>query len=201
MRYTTKAALVEDIHREHDRLLELLDEIATTRFRESGVWGDDWTLTDLVAHLAEWQTMFLGWYDAGRRGESVALPAPGYKWSETPRLNRAIWAKHRGRSTRAVRAEFDRGYERITSLVDTASDEELLAPGYFPWTRRNALTTYLGANTASHYRFACQVIARWLRHQAAQSPHTSCLAPHDPAVDARAARLDTGHRHPAVRRP
>ena len=166
MRYSSKSALQADIAVEHDRLAVLLDGIPRAPYDEPGVWGDGWSLTDLVAHLAEWQTMFLGWYDAGCTSAAVALPAPGYKWSETPRLNRAIWEKHRGRSPQAVRTEFERGHARIRRLVVAATPEELFAPGYFQRTGRNPLSTYLGANTASHYRFARKVIERWLRRAA-----------------------------------
>lgn len=173
MRYASKSALQTDIADEHERLTALLDEIPQARYDEKGVWGDGWSLGDLVAHLAEWQTMFLGWYDAGRAGAVVALPAVGYKWSETPRLNRAIWEKHHGRLSHEVRKEFERGHARIRRLVDAATPEELFAPGYFQWTGRNALSTYLGANTASHYRFARKVIERWRRRTAAvQRPST-----------------------------
>ena len=166
MRYSSKRALATDIQREHDALVALLDGSPVAQQSEAGVWGDDWSVTDLVAHLAEWQAMFLGWYDTGRAGAAVALPAPGYKWNETSRLNRAIWQKHRGRSWRDVRAEFDRGYARISRLVASSTADELFAPGHFAWTGRNALSTYLGANTASHYRFARKVIERWQRRGA-----------------------------------
>jgi hypothetical protein len=166
MRYSSKSALEADIAAEHHRLAALLDDVPPEQYDEPGVWGDDWSLTDLVAHLAEWQMMFLSWYDAGRSGSAVALPAPGYKWSETPRLNRAIWEKHRGRSPADVRTEFEQGHARIQHLVATATAEELFVPGYFPWTGHNALITYLGANTASHYRFARNVIKRWRRRPA-----------------------------------
>ena len=166
MRYSSKRALAADIEREHDGLVALLNRIPLARYTESGVWGDDWSLIDLVAHLAEWQMMFLGWYDTGRSGAAVALPAPGYKWNETPRLNRAIWEKNRGRRPRQVSAEFERGYARICRLVASSTAEELFEPGHFRWTGRNALSTYLGANTASHYRFARKVIERWQRRTA-----------------------------------
>ncbi len=80
-----------------------------SRGRELGVWGDGWTLCDLVAHLAEWQHMFLAWYDAGLRGVTPQLPAPSYKWSQTPQLKRAIWEKHRSRSQATVRADLEAG--------------------------------------------------------------------------------------------
>jgi hypothetical protein len=166
MRYQSKEALRQDVRAEHDALVALLGQIPEERHSEPGVWGDGWSLTDLVAHLAEWQTMFLGWYEAGQGGAVVELPAPGYKWNETPRLNRAIREKHRAQSAGSVRAHFDRGYERILALLDGVSQAELLSPGHFRWTGRNALATYLGANSASHYRFARKVIERWRRHSA-----------------------------------
>ncbi|RPI26864.1 MAG: DfsB family protein [Acidobacteria bacterium] len=162
MRYSSKQQLEQDIRTEHDLLCAVLDQIPEARHDEQGVWGDGWTVKDLVAHLAEWQLMFLGWYDAGVKGAIPELPAPGYKWNETPRLNRGIWLKHRTRSLSSVRSDFDSGYRRILEIVQGLSGEQLLLPGYFDWTGSHGLTTYLGANTASHYRFAMKVIKRWL---------------------------------------
>ena len=172
MRYGSKQALLDDIRTEHDLLCARLVEIPTSRWSDLGVWGDGWTLSDLVAHLAEWQYMFLRWYDDGLRGATPQMPASGYKWSETPRLNRTIWEKHRSRSPAAVQADFDSGYTRIAQIVTALSPEQLLEPGYFEWTGKHSLTTYLGPNTASHYRFANKVIKRWLK-----SGETDHLAP------------------------
>jgi len=162
MRYESKQALLDAITTEHDRLCARLDAIPKSRYREAGVWGDGWTVSDLVAHLAEWQEMFLRWYAEGSTGGTPAMPAPGYKWNELPRLNRAIWTKHRCRSAAAARRDFELGYQRIVTIVEGLSAEQLLAPGHFAWTGRNSLTTYLGANTASHYRFATKVLKRWV---------------------------------------
>jgi len=163
MRYKSKQALLEDIRTQYHLLCALLGEIPKVRWHESGVWGDGWTLSDLVAHLAEWQHLFLGWCEDGLRGATPQMPAPGYKWSETPRLNRAIWEKHRSRSEAAVQADFYSGYRRIVQLVETLSPEQLLESGHCEWTGKNSLTTYIGPNTASHYRFALKAIKRWLK--------------------------------------
>jgi hypothetical protein len=162
MRYTSKQALIEDIRKEHDALCAKLLEIPKTRYRQSGVWGDGWTVSDLIAHLAEWQRMFLTWHDDGLRGATPKMPAPGYKWREIPKLNREIWMKHRSRSMATVRADFESGYSRILEIVETLSAEQLLVPGQLAWTGKHPLATYLGPNTASHYRFAIKVIKRWL---------------------------------------
>jgi hypothetical protein len=165
MRYKSKQALLDDIRTEHDALCARLAEIPNARWHEPGVWGDGWTVSDLVAHLAEWQHMFLSWHEDGLRGATPEMPAPGFKWSETPRLNRAIWEKHRSRSRAAVRADFDSGYSRIVHIVETLSPQQLLRPSQFEWTGKHPLTTYLGPNTASHYRFAIKAIKRWWKGQ------------------------------------
>ena len=163
MRHKSKQALMDDIRTEHDSLCARLAEIPKARWHGLGVWGDGWTLSDLVAHLAEWQHMFLGWYEDGLRGATPQMPAPGYKWSQTPKLNRAIWERHRSRSQADVRAEFDSGYSRIVQIVEALSPEQLPTPGHYEWTGKHPLTTYIGPNTASHYRFAIKAIKRWLK--------------------------------------
>jgi hypothetical protein len=167
MKHESKQALLDDIRHEHDTLCARLAEIPKARWHEPGVWGDGWTLSDLVAHLAEWQRLFLGWYDDGVRGATPEMPAPGFKWSETPRLNRAIWEKHRSQSHAAVRAEFDSGYSRIVRIVEALSPQQLLRPGHFAWTGKHPVATSIGPNTASHYRFATKAIKRWLKGEPA----------------------------------
>ena len=163
MRYRSKRDLLESITTEHDALRELLRDIPKARQNEPGVWGDGWTVRDLVAHLAEWHVMFLRWFQEGQRGGTPAMPAPGFKWNETPRLNRAIWEKHRRRSFRIVEAEFTTTYEEIVGLLAGLSEAEIFESGRFAWTGKNPLVTYVGPNTASHYRFARKVLKRWHR--------------------------------------
>jgi hypothetical protein len=166
MRYKSKQDVIDDIRTEHDTLCALLGEISVVQHQEQGVWGDGWTLCDLVAHLAEWQRMFLDWYSVGEKGRKPSMPVPGYKWNEISSLNRAIWEKHRSRDPEEIRADFDSGYLRILKLIGGLSPRCLLIPGYFQWTGKYPLTTYLVPNTASHYRFAIKVIRRWRKRSA-----------------------------------
>jgi hypothetical protein len=160
MRYGTKPELLEDIVKEHDTLRDLLRSLPESRFSEPNVWGSGWTVGDLVAHLAEWHRMLLRWFREGEGGGQPALPAPGYKWNETPRLNRDIWEKHRGRQYSVVDAEFESTYQEILELLARLPEPAIFEPGHFPWTGKNALVTYVGANTASHYRFAQRAVKR-----------------------------------------
>lgn len=163
MRYRSKDELVEDIIAEHGALLDLLRPLDEHQCGAAGVWGDGWSVCDLLAHLAEWHRMLLTWFAEGERGENPAMPSPGYTWRETPRLNRAIWEKHRGRSLRSVRGDFESTYREVLQWVHDLPEEDLLQAGRWHWAGKNPLVTYVGANTASHYRFAQKVIKRWRR--------------------------------------
>lgn len=64
-------------------------------------------------------------------------------------------------------AKFESSFREIFSLAQELSEREMMTPGHFPWTGKNPLTTYLGANTTSHYRTATKIVRRWLKAQAA----------------------------------
>ena len=165
MKYASKRDLVDDIEAQHQTLVELADSVPRSRYKEAGVWGNDWTVHDLFAHLTEWEQMFLRWFREGRDGGKPALPAPGFKWNETPRLNLEIQQKHRKKSTKAALQAFEASYEEILSVARGLTDADLFTPGKFAWTGKNGLISYLGANTASHYRTASKILKRWLRQQ------------------------------------
>ena len=163
MKYRSKQEFLESIEKEHRTFLELADSIPEERYDEIGVWGDGWTIKDLFAHLTEWQRMFRRWFEAGLAGETPEMPAPGYKWNETPRLNHDIWKRCRHEPWEEVRRDFATSHQELLALATRLSEEELLTPGYFPWTRKYPLTTYLGPSTASHYRSSTKILKRWLR--------------------------------------
>ncbi len=165
MRFGSKEELVGAIKTAHEELLVTAGSIPRQRYHEKGVWGDDWTVKDLFAHLTEWEQMFLGWYRQGLTGGDPALPADGYKWNQTPALNRAIWRKHKDSSWKQVQRRFTKSYREIVALAEGLPEKQLLSPGHFRWTGRLPLASYLGPNTSSHYRTATKILKRWIRQQ------------------------------------
>jgi len=163
MKFASKEEWLESIETEHNRFVELVSSISKDRYLEEGVWGDEWNIRDLLAHLTEWEQMFLKWHRIGLEGGQPEMPAKGYKWNQTPALNRAIWEKYRHKAVSEVLADFETSYREIFSLAQKLSPEEFLNPGHFTWTGKNPLTTYLGANTTSHYRTATKILNRWLK--------------------------------------
>ena len=161
-RPTSKGELLAAMVRERTKLDAVLAPLTPAQTVAPGVVGE-WSVKDVLAHLAEWERMALGWYRAGLRGEAPEVPAPGFKWNETPRLNRAIFETHRDRPLDEVVAWFRSSREEMRGVIASLTDEQLFTPGRFAWTRKNTLGTYFVSATSSHDLWARTRIARWRR--------------------------------------
>jgi uncharacterized protein (TIGR03083 family) len=140
-----------------DRERGALDAFLATLTPEQMVAGgvvSEWSVKDVLAHLIEWEQMVLAWYAAGLRGETPQLPAPGYKWSELPQLNQAIYEKHRDRPLEAILAQYAASHAEIVALIQQLSDDELFEARRYSWTRSNTLGAYFVSATSSHYLWA-----------------------------------------------
>ena len=184
MKFASKRELVERIEREHAAFVELLATIPARKRRVNGVWGNGWTVADLHAHLAEWHRMLLRWVEDGRAGRTPDLPAPGFTWRETPKLNREIQRRFAGRSAARLEANFEETYAEVLELVRGLRERELLEPGQFAWTRKLPLASFIAPNTCSHYAVARKLLTRWLR-AAAAAPTTRARVKSKPKRDAR----------------
>jgi hypothetical protein len=114
----------------------------------------DWSAKDVIAHLYEWQQMFFRWYEAGLRGETPAVPAAGYKWSQLPALNQKIYETYRDYPWADLLADFRASHAKTLALVESLSDETIITPGLYPWMNKNSLIAYLASTTSSHYDWA-----------------------------------------------
>ena len=156
--------LLDEIRRERAALDDAIAPLTPRRMTTAGVTRGGWSVKDVLAHLVEWQRMNLDWCAAGLRGEKPAIPAPGYTLRELPRLNEAIYRKHRRRSLRAVLQDYRTYHERVVEIIDTPSDADLVTLGRFSWTGPSwTLSDYLRAATAAHYLWARTRIRRWRR--------------------------------------
>jgi hypothetical protein len=162
-----KAELLRAIDLERTALDHTLSQLTAHKMTQSGVTRGGWSVKDILAHLAEWQQMNLGWYAAGLHGERVHMPAPGYTLRDLPRLNEMIYRKYHRRSLMAVLDEFHVLHDQIVALIKSLSDADLTTLGRYSWTGPNwTLSDYLRASTAAHYLWARTHIRRWIRKQA-----------------------------------
>lgn len=152
-RPTSKQDLLNAIEKERSALEAFLERLTADLMMMPGIVGE-WSAKDVLAHLIAWEQMVLGWYNAGLGGEMPELPAPGFKWNETPQLNQQIYEKHRDWPLDQVMAQFRASHLEILGVIQELSNEKLFTAGHFAWTKKNTLGTYMVSATSSHYLWA-----------------------------------------------
>jgi len=158
---TTKDALLADIRTERAALEEFLVALTPQQMVLSGAIAE-WSVKDVLAHLAEWEQLLLVWYQAGLRGEVPPLPAPGYKWAQMDDLNQVIYEKYRDRLLEDVLAYFRESYLQVLEAVQAMTEDELFTSGRYSWTKKNALAAYVVPCTSEHYDWARQEMRKRL---------------------------------------
>lgn len=158
----TKDLLLSESEKERHALEETLDELAPEDFTLGGVVGE-WSVKDVLAHLYEWEQMVLSWLAAGRKGETPAVPAEGFKWSQLPALNEMIRVKHERESLERIQQLYADSHKEIMETIFSLSEETLFTPGLYPWMNKNTLAAYFTSATSSHYRWARKEIRKGLR--------------------------------------
>lgn len=164
MKFKDKADFLNTVDLEWNRFLELLKSLDAADREKPGVWGDGWTVKDMMAHIHEWHNMVLLWHKQGQKGP-VEMPAPGYKWSETPALNHAIYERYHSTSAAEAEKKMKATHKKLYDLAVSLSEKQLLEPAQFAWCGKNAITTYMAAAIISHYRWGQKKIKDWKKSQ------------------------------------
>ena len=161
-RPTSKKDLLDAIKKERSALDEYIETLTLEQMVEPNIVGN-WSVKDVLAHLFAWMQMCIGWYNAGLRNEIPALPASGFKWNQTPQLNQRIYEKYKDMSLDEVLAQFEASSHEILGIIQGLSNDELFTAGYFAWTKKNTLGTYMVSATSSHYLWARKEIRKGFR--------------------------------------
>jgi hypothetical protein len=163
-RRTTKTQLLAEIAAERQALLKWISPLSPAQMSQPGILGL-WSVKDVLAHLMEWEQMFLGWYATGLKGQTPAMPAEGYNWRQLPQLNQRIYEKYARVTLEEVLNQAERSYKQMLKLVQDLPEADLFTPGRFAWTGKHPLASFITPNTSSHYRWARDGIRKGLKAQ------------------------------------
>jgi hypothetical protein len=158
----TKATIIARLETERRRLVQNLTDLTSTDLCTPGAVGE-WTLKDLLAHLADWESRMPDWVDASRRGETTVTPEPDLTWKQLDEFNRRVYERHRERSLEDVLAYFHRMHEEFMEMVRAMPEEEMLTPGYHAFTGKGAVYDWLSAY-AAHDLWGKKKIINWKKH-------------------------------------
>jgi uncharacterized protein (TIGR03083 family) len=161
-RPTNRDALLEDIRQERAALDAYLGSLGEDDLLAPDVVGE-WSVKDVLSHLAAWEQLLLGWYEAGRRGEVPRTPAEDLGWSQLREVNRRIRDREREKPLDRVQAEYAASYEATLRVVDAMSGGELFGRGVYAWLKSGTLAGFVAACTSEHYAWARKEIRKGLR--------------------------------------
>lgn len=157
----SKDELLSLSQRNYAKLMEFIDSMTAeeqeTEF-PSGTMNRN--IRDVLAHLHEWHLMMLDWYTVGSQGEMPDMPAKGYSWKTTPELNRKIWEDCQGTTLDKSRKDLQDSYEKVRSVINRHTNEELFEKKRYKWTGSTSLGAYLISATSSHYDWAFKLIKK-----------------------------------------
>jgi hypothetical protein len=159
----SKAKIIKRLHTERRRLEANLARLSREDILQHNTMGQ-WSFKDVLAHLAHWEAFFPDWIVASRRGEDVETPAPGLTWAikDVHILNQRIFEEHQNQSLEDVLAYFRDTHTEFMMSVEDLTDEEVLTPGYYAFTRDGALYDWLKAY-AAHDLWGKNKIRQWLK--------------------------------------
>lgn len=158
-----KTELLERVQTEREKLEQTLTTVNGKEMTQSGV-VEEWSVKDVLAHLMDWEQRLLEWYQAGLRGETPELPAPGMTWANLAELNEQIYQKYRRHSLKAIMEEYQQSYQQILKTVQAIPESDLVE-GRFGWTKKRTLADYVAACTYDHYKWADDMISKWAKAQ------------------------------------
>ena len=106
-----KKELLNEIQLQRDQWIAQLDGIPIRKFNLPGINEAGWSIKDVMTHILDWEIRTVQWCESGLAGESVQLPAEGYRWNQIRELNAAIQKRHSRKSIKRVRRELEEAHE------------------------------------------------------------------------------------------
>jgi hypothetical protein len=157
----TKEELIEQSQNNYQKLNKLIDGFSNEEQLSEFPKGTlNRNIRDVLAHLHHWHIMFLDWYVVGMKGEQPDMPSKGYSWKNIKQLNEKIWEEYQNHKLENIKLTFQNSYLELQKIIDAHSKVELFEKKRYKWTGSSSLSTYIRANTSSHYSWAYKLIKK-----------------------------------------
>jgi hypothetical protein len=153
-------AVKHDVHRELEKawaeLCAAVEAVPPDDREKPGV-VEDWTLKDLLGHIAFWSGRAAATLRCACDDRLDAIPiGQGENWVDE--WNAREYETRKDRPFTEVRVEWLRNYEEANACLDAAPEEKLNV-----LLRGNEVASYFAGDTYEHFREHAEHIRDWLR--------------------------------------
>jgi hypothetical protein len=157
----TKSNIIAGLNIERRRLEQNLATLTPEEMLLSGVVGD-WSVKDVLAHLADWEAHMPVWIAAARSGDPVAEIESGLNWKQFDEFNQRIYLRHRDQPLIDVLAYFRGTHQEFMQMVQDMPEDEMLERGRYSFIGKGAVYDWLSAY-AGHDRWAKTHLRKWMK--------------------------------------
>jgi hypothetical protein len=158
-----KAALLDTIQNERARLESLLEGLTETQMIELGVEGD-WSIKDILAHIAAWERLAMDRIHAAQTGSDLKYPLiAGDDFVD--QFNAQTYEAHKDQPLSEVQDEFHSTHRDFLAQIEALAEEKLPQKLNFDWSGKLTHQVMISANTHWHYPDHAAAIEKWLENQ------------------------------------
>ncbi len=156
-----KTTALQRLETERQRLEQNISGLSPAEMLRPGVVGQ-WSVKDVLAHLADWEAHMLVWVKAARSGDPVASPDPGLTWRQWDVFNQRVYERHRNQPLKTVLRYFRATHRKFVAMVEAMPDDELLTRGRYAFLGKGTIYTWV-SQYAAHDRWGKTAIRKWLK--------------------------------------
>ncbi len=155
-----KDQILEEMHTNYAALEEILAPLDDTRMTTEGIIAN-WSIKDILAHIAAWHHRLLTWLHAAIRNEEPTISGPD-SVEEMDALNLQFYEENKSRPLDEVLTDFRTTYLQITDIVQAMPEDNLTNPQRFSWAQGRPLLLLVAGDTYEHYQEHIKQIQEWL---------------------------------------
>lgn len=157
-----KTDLLTAIQEQRAALEELLAELTQAEMVLPGVEGE-WSVKDILAHLAAWQEYTLYRLEAALAGRFPEKP-PLQGWEEIHAQNQQYFETYRSLSLGEVLYAFRSTYARMVAKVEALDEAFIASKLPEEWFGGRAVHALITANTCWHDAEHTEAIEKWMEY-------------------------------------
>jgi len=155
-----KATLLDEIRTQFAALEEILAPLDMARMTIEGVIPD-WSIKDLLAHIASWHHRLLVWLYAAIRNEEPTISGPN-SVEEMDALNAQFYQENKSQSLTEALTDLRTTHQQILDIIQEMPEEDLFNPVRFVWAEGEPLWQVIAGDTYEHYQEHQKQIQKWL---------------------------------------